>query len=157
MLMNKRKKFANMTLGQRVCSLRKDKSISQGQLAKALGVTRQAVSKWENDLSVPDTAKLIQIADLLETDLEYLTFGRVVVPSRPPVVITSENRDEKAVVQIIEKVVEHKVEVPVEVPVYIKTPVVKRVLKVKYVRNPIEFVIIGAITFILGVLIGILI
>ena len=146
-----------MTMGQRICLLRKEKSISQGRLAEALEVTRQAVSKWENDLSVPDTAKLIQIADMLGTDLEYLTLGRVVVPSRPPVVITTETKNENPVIQVVEKVLERKVEVPIEVPIYVEKPVIKRVVKVKYLRNPIEFVIIGIFTFILGFLIGILV
>ena len=61
-----------VSIGERIAALRKEKNISQMQLAKALEVSRQAVSKWENDLTAPDTINLIQLADLLETDTEYL-------------------------------------------------------------------------------------
>ena len=76
-----------MSIGERISELRKGKNMSQGQLAQALNVSRQAVSKWENDLAAPDTVRMIQLADLLDTDMEYLTSGRQVVTSRPPVVI----------------------------------------------------------------------
>ena len=51
-----------MSIGERISTLRKERNISQGQLAEAVGVTRQAVSKWENDLSVPDSMKIIYLA-----------------------------------------------------------------------------------------------
>ena len=40
-----------MSIGERISSLRKEQNISQGQLAQALDVSRQAVSKWENEVS----------------------------------------------------------------------------------------------------------
>ena len=64
-----------MSIGGRIIELRKQHNISQGQLAKMLDVSRQAVSKWENDLSSPDTIHLIRLADALSTDLEYLATG----------------------------------------------------------------------------------
>ena len=42
-----------MTLGQRICQYRKQLNISQEELGDRLGVSRQAVSKWETDLSAP--------------------------------------------------------------------------------------------------------
>ena len=69
-----------MSIGERIIALRKDNNISQIQLAKALGVTRQAISKWENDQSNPDTLNLIKLADLLNTDVEYLATGRLAPP-----------------------------------------------------------------------------
>ena len=57
-----------MSIGERISELRKQQNLSQGQLAQALDVTRQAVSKWENDLAVPDALKMIHLADLLDTD-----------------------------------------------------------------------------------------
>lgn len=64
-----------MTIGQRIISRRKVLNISQMQLAQFMDVSRQAVSKWENDLSAPDTLHLIKLADILETDVEYLATG----------------------------------------------------------------------------------
>ena len=59
-----------MSIGERIIELRAQQNISQVQLAKMLDVSRQAVSKWENDQTAPDTIKLIQLADVLDTDVE---------------------------------------------------------------------------------------
>ena len=149
-----------MSVGERIIELRTARNISQAQLAKAMEVSRQAVSKWENGQSTPDATKMIKLAELLDTDLEYLTTGRVVVPARPPVVLetvkTVEKVVEKPVVQVVEKIIERKVEVPVEVPVveYVDRPVVKRVVRTRYLRNPMEYAAVGIGCFLLGLLIG---
>ena len=72
--------------------LRTNKSISQGQLAQTLGVSRQAISKWENDQSSPDTIHLIQLADILDTEVEYLATGRKPVYEEPPIVLNMVKR-----------------------------------------------------------------
>ena len=146
-----------MSVGDRISELRNEKDLSQNQLAKLMEVSRQAVSKWETGQSVPDSLNLIKLADILETDIEYLTTGRQVVPTRPPVVIKTvetvevEKVVEKPVIQVVEKIVEKQVRGPVEVPV------VKKVFRTKYIRNPIEYAIIGAVAFLLGLIIGIMI
>lgn len=151
-----------MSIGERIATLRTQRKISQTQLAEAMEVSRQAVSKWENDLSTPDPAKMIRLADVLDTDLEYLTTGRIVVPSRPPVVLetvkTVEKVVEKPVIQVVEKIVERKVEVPVEVPVvkYVDRPVVKKLVRTRYLRNPLEFAAVGILCFLLGLIVGII-
>ena len=127
-----------MSLGERIANLRKDKGISQVQLAKMLDVTRQAVSKWENDQSAPDTVKLIQLADALETEVAYLATGVKPVYESPPIVVNMVEKVDQ--VKVVEKVVEK--------------PVVHRVERVKYVRNPVEFLLLGSICFILGVVVG---
>ena len=149
-----------MSIGERIATLRIQRKVSQTQLAEAMEVSRQAVSKWENDLSTPDPAKMIRLADVLDTDLEYLTTGRIVVPSRPPVVLetvkTVEKVVEKPVIQVVEKIVERKVEVPVEVPVvkYVDRPVVKKLVRTRYLRNPLEFAAVGILCFLLGLIVG---
>lgn len=151
-----------MSVGERIAELRKQQNISQGQLAEALDVTRQAVSKWENDQSAPDTLKLIQLADVLDTDVEYLATGRRSYGRRPPQVITTVETVEKVVEKpvIVEKIVEIPVEKPVvqyiEKPVvqYVDKPVVKRIERVKYLRNPLEFAILGIICFVIGLIFG---
>ena len=52
-----------MSVGERISLLRKEQKISQGQLADTLGISRQAVSKWENGQSSPDTLNLIRLAE----------------------------------------------------------------------------------------------
>ena len=60
--------------GGRISVLRKQHGLTQDDLATRLGVTPQAVSKWENDQSYPDIAMLPSIAMILNTDMDYL-FG----------------------------------------------------------------------------------
>lgn len=130
-----------MSIGERITELRKAKSLSQGDLAKALDVTRQAVSKWENDLSSPDTIKLIQLADLLDTEVEYLATGRKPVYEHPLVL---------NMVKTVDKVVE------VEKVVQVEKPVVKKVVRVQYRRNPLEYATLGIGCFLIGLILGIL-
>ena len=53
------------TLGKRIAMLRKEKGLTQEQLAEKVGVSAQAVSKWENDVSCPDITLLPLLADIL--------------------------------------------------------------------------------------------
>ena len=59
-----------MSVGERIIELRKERNMSQGQLATAMEVSRQAVSKWENGLAVPDTQKMSRLAEVLGTEVE---------------------------------------------------------------------------------------
>jgi transcriptional regulator with XRE-family HTH domain len=129
-----------MSIGERIISLRNERNISQGQIAKALNVSRQAVSKWENDLSSPDTLNLIRLADLLNTDVEYLATGKLLPPSpsSAPIVVNLVKHEDRIVE--VEKIVEK--------------PVVKRVIRVKYRRNPLEYIVLGIVCLVIGFLLG---
>lgn len=59
-------------LGQKISALRKTKNLSQEELAEKLGVSRQAISKWERNESLPDVYNLVNIADALEVSLDLL-------------------------------------------------------------------------------------
>ncbi len=61
-----------MTLGKQITQLRKQKKMSQEDLADAMQISRQAISKWENDQSNPDTENLIRLAAILEVDVNDL-------------------------------------------------------------------------------------
>lgn len=65
-----------MTIGQRIGELRKQHGYSQEYIAEKMNVSRQAVSKWEQDLSAPDTYNLIALAELLGVSVEYLATGK---------------------------------------------------------------------------------
>lgn len=70
-----------MTLGRRIQQLRKEKGMSQEQLGETLGVTRQAVSRWEMDGAVPEVDKLIAMSQLFGVDLnELLQVERTAAP-----------------------------------------------------------------------------
>lgn len=62
----------NQTLGSRIAELRRKKNMTQEELAAELGVTPQAVSKWENDLSCPDITLLPQLARLFGVTIDEL-------------------------------------------------------------------------------------
>lgn len=66
-----------MDFGQRLTDARKKKGISQESLAEAVGVSRQAVSKWETGESKPDVSNLIAICNTLDLNVEYLCLGKV--------------------------------------------------------------------------------
>ena len=60
------------TFGQRLSRLRKVSGLTQEVLAEKVNVTSQAVSKWENDISLPDIAILISLADIFNTSVDEL-------------------------------------------------------------------------------------
>ena len=76
-----------MTLGEKIRTLRKNAGLSQEALAEKLGVSRQAVSKWENDNGMPETEKLIVMAKLFDTSLDDLIGEEKSAPTSP----TAEN------------------------------------------------------------------
>lgn len=63
------------TIGKRISNLRKEKGITQEDLAERLGVTPQAVSKWENDISYPDITLLPRLAEILGVTVDELLSG----------------------------------------------------------------------------------
>lgn len=64
-----------MTLGENIVRLRTKKNWSQGNLADELGVSRQSVSKWETDTSVPELDKLLKLSELFGVTLDELVCG----------------------------------------------------------------------------------
>ncbi|MGG3609689.1 helix-turn-helix transcriptional regulator [Priestia megaterium] len=61
-----------MNLGDKLKELRKEHNYSQQQLAEKLHVTAQAISKWENNKSVPDIINLVQLSEAYNISLDYL-------------------------------------------------------------------------------------
>lgn len=66
----------NLTIANRLVELRQAHGLSQEAVAASLGVSRQAVSKWERAESSPDTDNLIALADLYHISLDALLLGR---------------------------------------------------------------------------------
>lgn len=64
-----------MNLADRIQSLRKSKGVSQEELADKIGVSRQAVSKWESEQSTPDIEKIILLSEYFEVTTDYLLKG----------------------------------------------------------------------------------
>ena len=132
-----------MSISIRILELRKQQNLSQGALAKSLGISRQAVSKWENGASVPDMQNLIQLAEVLDTEVEYLASGTKPEPTPSPappppapIVVNLVEKTDKSIERVVE------------------TPVVRKVIRYKYLRNPIEFALVGLVAFLLGFFLG---
>ena len=64
------------TLGAMIAALRKDKGMTQLELAEKMGVTDKAVSKWERDVACPDVASLPRLAELLGVSVDELMQGQ---------------------------------------------------------------------------------
>lgn len=64
-----------MNLGEQIYQLRTARNLSQGDLADALDVSRQSVSKWENNMAVPDLDKLLKMSELFGITLDELVTG----------------------------------------------------------------------------------
>ncbi|MGN0711319.1 MAG: helix-turn-helix domain-containing protein [Anaerovoracaceae bacterium] len=64
-----------MDFGSQIKSIRKEQNLTQEQLASKLNVTRQAVSNWENNKSLPDLGLVIDLADIFGISLDRLILG----------------------------------------------------------------------------------
>ena len=63
-----------MTFGEKLQKLRKEAGLSQEEFADQMGVSRQAVSKWERDSGYPETEKIIRMGRIFHVTLEYLLY-----------------------------------------------------------------------------------
>ena len=88
-----------MTTGERISLLRKNKGYSQEYIAQQIGVSRQAVHKWEKNESKPDTNNLIALAEILDTSVDYIICSSATDESRP------KNKISKFMVYIIVAIV----------------------------------------------------
>ena len=68
------------TIGKRISEYRKKKNLKQDELAEMLGVSPQAVSKWENDLSCPDISLLPAFSDSLGVSIDEIITGKRYYP-----------------------------------------------------------------------------
>lgn len=62
----------NLTIGKNIKKMREIRNVTQEQLAKALNISYQAISKWENEVAIPDTAMLPQIAEFFQVTIDDL-------------------------------------------------------------------------------------
>lgn len=65
----------NIKFPEQLVKLRKEQKLSQEELAQKLFLTRQSISKWETGDSVPDMDNLVQLAKILNVDLDELVLG----------------------------------------------------------------------------------
>ena len=66
---------ASMNIGENIYKYRTANNMSQTDLANALEVSRQSVSKWENNSAVPDLERIINMSKLFDVTLDELVYG----------------------------------------------------------------------------------
>ena len=71
-----------MNLSDRIQELRKTKGMSQEELADRVGVSRQAVSKWESEQSTPELDKVVTLSEIFDVTTDYLLKGVEPVPAK---------------------------------------------------------------------------
>ncbi|UEA78626.1 helix-turn-helix domain-containing protein [Coprococcus eutactus] len=82
-----------MTFGERLYELRNKNNLSQEELAEVLDVSRQSISKWENDKAYPEMTRLLFMSDYFDVSLDYLMRG-----------IKKENNEEKVTADDADKI-----------------------------------------------------
>lgn len=104
-----------MTLGEKISALRNQYEMSQGDLAEKMNVSRQSISKWETDTSVPELDKLIQLSEVFHITLDELVKGDALpereqeeaadpkqeIPAQPVQVIVQKSTNTQKVVGIV--------------------------------------------------------
>lgn len=68
-------KETEQSIGERLYILRNQRGFTQEDLAEKLAVSRQSISKWELDKTLPDVEKLIQLAEIYQVSMDYLVKG----------------------------------------------------------------------------------
>lgn len=68
-------KEKRMSIGKRISNIRKERNISQEELAGRIYVSRQSISKWESDQVIPDTENVIALAKALNVSVEWIISG----------------------------------------------------------------------------------
>ena len=90
-----------MTLGEKISTLRNQHNMSQGALAEKMNVSRQSISKWETDNSVPELDKLIQLSEVFNITLDELVKGEALQKEAPKEIEPQENESASHPAQVI--------------------------------------------------------
>ena len=71
------------SIGERIYDLRNRNNMSQGNLADKLDVSRQTISKWENNMCLPEAEKLLQLSEIFGVSVDYILKGRTITEPEP--------------------------------------------------------------------------
>ena len=127
-----------MTLGEKLKELRIKENLSQEDLATKLNVSRQAVSKWEQNLSLPDTNNLILIAKIFHVTLDELVNYNDNLNTNSEVKENKESSEEK---EISEEKIEEQEEKEYEV--FEKSPLFAVLSSLIFIASFLVFILVG--------------
>ena len=71
------------SIGEGIYDLRNRNNMSQGNLADKLDVSRQTISKWENNMCLPEAEKLLQLSEIFGVSTDYILKGRTITEPEP--------------------------------------------------------------------------
>ena len=72
-----------MSLGDNIVRLRNEHRMSQGDLAEKLNVSRQSISKWETDTSIPELDKLVMMSELFQISIDEIVRNYELLKDKP--------------------------------------------------------------------------
>lgn len=75
----RRKNMDSNNIGARIAELRKEKGMTQAELAAVINISDKAISKWESAGSCPDIDVLIKLSDFFEVSLDYIIRGELCI------------------------------------------------------------------------------
>lgn len=87
-----------MTVGQRIAQKRKELGLTQEQLGEQLGVSRQAIYKWESDAALPEVEKLVALSRLFRVPVGWLLGVEEAAGAEQASAELTEEQDRKSVV-----------------------------------------------------------
>lgn len=82
-----------MSIGEKIVEARKANNLTQEQLAELMGVTRQSISRWEQNVAYPEVEKILRLSDILNVSCDYLLKENETRKS-----ITSDEKEKQSVV-----------------------------------------------------------
>ena len=82
-----------MSIGEKIVEARKANNLTQEQLAELMGVTRQSISRWEQNVAYPEVEKILRLSDILNVSCDYLLNENETRKS-----ITSDEKEKQSVV-----------------------------------------------------------
>lgn len=82
--------------GERIYDLRSRNNMSQGALADKLDVSRQTISKWENNMCLPEAEKLMQLSEIFGVSTDYILKGRTITEPEPVYIYVKDPDSENA-------------------------------------------------------------
>ena len=147
----------DMTIGKRIAFFRKEKGLTQEELAGHMGVSPQAVSKWENDQTCPDISALPKLSRLFGVTVDELLEGKEALPAvrvLPPEerrdikdmllrVIVDSAQGDKIRVNLPMALVEMAIEIGMEMPQINGNEALKGIDMKKVLEKVLEMVRLG--------------
>ena len=93
-----------LSIGERLYELRTKNNMSQGALAERLDVSRQTVSKWENNMSLPEVEKILQLSEIFSVSADYILKGADFEKQPEPVYVYVEKEADSSSLESKEKI-----------------------------------------------------